>query len=288
MQIPMEPIIVAPIPLPPSTTDPDNFDQRANEFLSALPDFQIDLNLIAENVYDNAMIVYDAALEIDSKTVIATQAATTATTAANTAGTALAQMQELYLGAKTAAPTLDNTGQPLKQGAWYTNITTGVWYWWSGTAWKIGVGDMTTVDWSTQVTNKPTNFLYRTDIVGTVGKVGGQPTGSIIQSGTNANGSYLRFADGTQICYFSKPITTITLQPDSYESLPAWGWTHPIAFVSVPLVILKLAGSYASQAGIAQNHTSATATYDIYIHNYFIGPAIISGPILFYAIGRWF
>ena len=158
MQIPMEPIIVAPIPLPPSTTDPDNFDQRANEFLSALPDFQIDLNLVAENVYDNAMIVYDAALEIDSKTVIATQAATTATTAATNAGAALAQMQELYLGAKTTAPTLDNTGRPLQVGAWYTNITTGVWYWWSGTAWKIGVGDMTVVNWTTQVTGKPTTI----------------------------------------------------------------------------------------------------------------------------------
>ncbi|MDE0922368.1 hypothetical protein [Aurantimonas coralicida] len=37
-------------------------------------------------------------------------------------------------------------------------------------------------------------------IVGTVGQSGGVPTGAIIERGSNANGSYIRWADGTQIC----------------------------------------------------------------------------------------
>jgi len=38
------------------------------------------------------------------------------------------------------------------------------------------------------------------NILGTVSQAGGVPTGAIIERGTNANGEYVRFADGTQIC----------------------------------------------------------------------------------------
>ena len=37
-------------------------------------------------------------------------------------------------------------------------------------------------------------------IVGTVSETGGAPTGAIVERGSNANGEYVRFADGTQIC----------------------------------------------------------------------------------------
>lgn len=40
-------------------------------------------------------------------------------------------------------------------------------------------------------------FVSRSDIVGTVSQSGGVPTGAIIESGSNANGSYTKLADGT-------------------------------------------------------------------------------------------
>ena len=39
------------------------------------------------------------------------------------------------------------------------------------------------------------------NIVGPVGQAGGVPNGAVIQQGSNVNGSYIRFADGTQICW---------------------------------------------------------------------------------------
>jgi hypothetical protein len=42
---------------------------------------------------------------------------------------------------------------------------------------------------------------FASEIVGTVAQSGGIPTGAIIERGSNANGEYVRFADGTQICY---------------------------------------------------------------------------------------
>lgn len=38
------------------------------------------------------------------------------------------------------------------------------------------------------------------NILGTVSQASGTPTGAIIERGSNANGEYVRFADGTQIC----------------------------------------------------------------------------------------
>ena len=38
------------------------------------------------------------------------------------------------------------------------------------------------------------------DIVGTVSQSGGDPTGAVIERGSNDNGEYTRFADGTQVC----------------------------------------------------------------------------------------
>lgn len=38
------------------------------------------------------------------------------------------------------------------------------------------------------------------NILGTVSQSGGVPTGAVIEIGSNANGEFVRFADGTQIC----------------------------------------------------------------------------------------
>lgn len=38
------------------------------------------------------------------------------------------------------------------------------------------------------------------EAVGTVSESGGVPTGAIIESGSNANGKYIKYADGTMIC----------------------------------------------------------------------------------------
>lgn len=81
--------------------------------------------------------------------------ASTAATAAGNANASWSQIQKLYLGAKAAHPTTDHQGQPLQEGTWYTNSSTGFWYWWKDGAWKVGVGDLSSVDWDTQITNKP-------------------------------------------------------------------------------------------------------------------------------------
>lgn len=69
------------------------------------------------------------------------------------------------------------------------------------------------------------DFFNQGNIVGTVSQSGGIPTGAVVERGSNANGDYVRFADGTQIC---------TASTGGGSSL--FTWTFPAAFVAAPVV----------------------------------------------------
>lgn len=67
----------------------------------------------------------------------------------------------------------------------------------------------------------PDQAFRRGTILGTVSQASGVPTGALIERGSNANGEYVRFADGTQICWAGILAVTDT------EDLT---WTFPAAF----------------------------------------------------------
>lgn len=51
--------------------------------------------------------------------------------------------------------------------------------------------------------------LYgRDNVIGTVSQSGGEPTGAVIERGSNANGEYVIFADGTAHCWHRLPVDT--------------------------------------------------------------------------------
>lgn len=59
------------------------------------------------------------------------------------------------------------------------------------------------------------NQLYaQRTVLGSVSQAAGVPTGALIETGSNANGSYVRFADGLQIC--TKANTAITTAPAAF------------------------------------------------------------------------
>lgn len=74
--------------------------------------------------------------------------------------------------------------------------------------------------------------LYSRDsILGAVSQSSGVPTGAVIQRGSNANGEFVRIADGTQVCY-----AAISLQYSANNLLSAM-WSYPAGFSSAPVVI---------------------------------------------------
>ena len=76
----------------------------------------------------------------------------------------------------------------------------------------------------------------QTNILGTVSQVAGVPTGRIIERGSNANGEYIRFADGTQMCWHSTGGTDINVAIGNVFRSAPLVWTYPLAFSVAPMV----------------------------------------------------
>lgn len=129
-------------------------------------------------------------------------------------------------------------------------------------------------------------LFHQGDILGTVSQSGGIPTGAIIERGSNANGEYVKFADGTMICTLRR---SVNLAIDiafvggfrsNYES-----WTYPASFAvasnnslqgSAPVTAhgLMFQGDGSSGVNIAVLAPASVAA----------GTRIISASV----IGRWY
>ena len=141
--------VVAPTPIdalptPPSTSDPTNFDSRADAFLGALPDFRSEANALATNVFGNAT---DAAASATTASTKAAEALASANTAVNAPGTSATSTTSLSVGSGAKSPTLAQTGkdfaigQPVRIARTSAPSTT----WMQGiiTAFDSGTGAMT-------------------------------------------------------------------------------------------------------------------------------------------------
>ena len=114
------------------------------------------------------------------------------------------------------------------------------------------------------------------NILGTVSQSGGIPTGAIIQRGSNANGGFVRHADGTQIC-------TGTVSTSTSENTQ---WTYPAEFSEPPRVSPNVntgvggAARFANTAGVGPTAAQINAWNTS-------GNRVAFGTQLT-AIGRWF
>lgn len=133
------------------------------------------------------------------------------------------------------------------------------------------------------------------ELVGTVSQSGGVATGAILERGSNANGEYVRFADGTQICWTQG--ATFSYQSASFLS---YSWTFPVSFSSGSPQSFSVTRSIASadytgvlfsqigQEGIIPGNASSSRS--IFFGN--TGASFASGNSVancgIFAIGRWF
>ena len=79
------------------------------------------------------------------------------------------------------------------------------------------------------------------NILGTVSQSVGVPTGAIIQRGSNANGEFVRFADGTQICLINRGVVNLTANVDE-----VYTWTFPISFINDSRLVIPTLGGASS------------------------------------------
>jgi len=109
--------------------------------------------------------------------------------------------------------------------------------------------------------------------------------GAIIERGSNANGEYVKFSDGTLICTFrsSTELTTSNLQTEVYFA-PEPTFTFPEPFVSTPFISSATLESNSISWGMVTNNTSSTS-----VQMRLLGSRNIARGFLGYiAIGRWY
>ncbi|KAA0913272.1 DUF2793 domain-containing protein [Aquicoccus porphyridii] len=132
------------------------------------------------------------------------------------------------------------------------------------------------------------DYAYgRGNLLGAVSEAGGTPTGAVIERGSNANGEYVRFADGTQICvspdFGGVDITTLT--GSLYRSAD-FEWSFPATFGGG---VETIAGSVTSMANSNTHWGSFRITGASIARITVFGPASITGrTVRAMAAGRWF
>lgn len=107
----------------------------------------------------------------------------------------------------------------------------------------------------------------------------------IIQSGSNANGSYIKYSDGTMICYGSTSLNEVSVS-DYYsfcKRTNSLTITFPMEFDEVPNVTITNQGfgifSYTINNITANNFSYYAFTYP--------SASNISGSLQYVAIGKW-
>jgi hypothetical protein len=133
-------------------------------------------------------------------------------------------------------------------------------------------------------------------ILGTVAQDAGVPTGALIETGSNANGRYSRWADGTQMCWHTisagSGIAAGAGTAASPYATAAFGWTFPAAFALPPVVNGTAAVDGATLANrifaLTVRAVSATAATDMNAVRLSSSTADVSVTAHVTAIGRWF
>lgn len=128
-------------------------------------------------------------------------------------------------------------------------------------------------------------------ILGTVSQASGVPTGAIIETGTNSNGTYVKYADGTMLCRGK-----IIMPAQALNSSSSVLATLPAAFIDQAFdvthsgIAVNGSGAQADIGNINANGiymTKSVSTITFLSYSYRLA---VNNPVQFsyIAMGRWF
>ena len=112
---------------------------------------------------------------------------------------------------------------------------------------------------------------------------------AIIERGSNANGEYIRWADGTQVCVSAQ----VTVQAGGLGQNYGVTVNHPAAFTSALISVISTVGSSSGSLEAIGNfyangpNIKATATYTSVVFYSYKGDIANDIYIKLLTIGRW-
>ena len=117
--------------------------------------------------------------------------------------------------------------------------------------------------------------------------VGAVADGAIIEQGSNVNGEYIKYANGTMICSFVDTSTSWGFSPGTnilYNSL-----SFAATFYDIPAISISFCGSYADYIRACSNNQTNSdvqvSVYNSYNVNAPVGDRLNTFSLI--AVGRW-
>lgn len=134
----------------------------------------------------------------------------------------------------------------------------------------------------------PAQAFRQGNVLGSVSQSAGVPTGALLERGSTAQGAYMRFADGTQICTqrLAVPSGVATATGALFMS-ESYVWTFPAPFVAPPAV----SGLPSIDLPMAWLASGPTATSEAATSVRVMRTAALTtatGMVDLTAVGRWF
>jgi hypothetical protein len=130
-------------------------------------------------------------------------------------------------------------------------------------------------DWNPWV-----EVFHTGNILGTVSQSGGVPTGAIIERGSNANGEYVRFADGTQICW----VGLVVADAAGFKTA-----SFPASFINTNMAFSGGSnGSTSTNALTVKFAAVNSSTYQFGCIQSASPGGFVAAAVSIFIIGRWY
>ena len=131
------------------------------------------------------------------------------------------------------------------------------------------------------------------NLLGHVSQSGGVPTGAVVERGSNANGDYVRFADGTQLCWnrdFSVHFSSTSALRSNWTFPAAFSDNDYAAFIQ-PTNIAEFNGNQRREVVLYDLNQNQVFTTYMHVRVFMQAGLFSAGDALtvkLSAIGRWF
>lgn len=134
------------------------------------------------------------------------------------------------------------------------------------------------------------NIMHTANIVGAVSQSSGVPTGAVIEYGTNANGSFVKWADGTMVCVRTIVCTAASMALQSAPIYGAGPFSGQVAvpFVSAPTYFHQVEFCSSQLIWIGHGASSGTAAQGGNFWLFGLVSTGITANVSQIAWGRWY
>lgn len=156
---------------------------------------------------------------------------------------------------------------------------------------SAGAWSLRKFTWATLKSTLQSLFFYRGNIIGFVSQSGGTPTGAIVQRGSNSNGEFVRFADGTQICWHRWNVGGTSINVGALTNALVGYWTYPAAFINANTTSAYGNSAFDGGENFSCRLFCGAIEASVQIQNVTNSSrtaAFASTGVYIFAIGRWF